>query len=96
MTELTGKAGFASPVTNRNVSKRRSAGIELIATLGLAVAFVIAATAVSIGVARAQALGAVANDDGAPLAIAVFLGLLLAGMGGVTALAARERRPRRD
>lgn len=96
MTALTGKVGFASPVTERNSSKRRSIGIELAAMLGLALAFIIAATAVSIGVARAQGLGAVAEDSGAPLALAVLLGLLLAGMGGLTALAARERGLSRD
>lgn len=92
MTELAGKVGFASPVTEGRFSKRRSAGIELIATVALAVALVVAATAVSIGVARAQTLSAVGDDDGAPLAIALFLGLLMAGMGGLTAVAAHERR----
>lgn len=92
MTELAGKVGFASPVTEGRFSKRRSAGIELIATVALAVALVVAATAVSIGVARAQTLSAVGDDDGVPLAIALFLGLLMAGMGGLTAIAAHERR----
>ncbi|HTV35529.1 MAG TPA: hypothetical protein VMF12_03785 [Xanthobacteraceae bacterium] len=96
MTELTGKVGFASPATERKFSKRRSAGIELLATVALAVSFVIAATAVSIGMARAQALGAVPHSNGTPLAIAVFLGLVLAGMGGLTALAARDQRSTRD
>ncbi len=94
MTELTGKVGFASPVIEKRFCKRRSAGIELIATVALAISLVIAATAVSIGMARAQALGAVGNDNSAPLAIALFLGLVMAGMGGLTALAARGRSPR--
>lgn len=93
MIAPTGKAGFASPVNERIISKRGSAGVELVATLGLASAFIVAATAVSIDVARAQAFEAVARDSGAPLAIAVLLGTLLAGMGGLTALAARQRRP---
>jgi hypothetical protein len=96
MTEkLAGMVGFASPVTERRFSKRRSGGIELIATVALAVSLVIAATAVSIGMARAQTLGAVGNQDGAPLAIALFLGLIMAGMGGLTAIAARARSARR-
>jgi hypothetical protein len=93
MTELTGKVGFASPVTEQKFSKRRYAGIELLATIGLAISLVIAATAVSIGMTRAQALGAVPHSDGTPLAIAVFLGLVLAGMGGLTALATRDPCP---
>jgi hypothetical protein len=96
MTELTGQVGFASPATEKKFCKRRSAGIELFATLALAVSLVIAATAVSIGMARAQALGAVSDSDGTPLALAVFLGLLMAGMGALTALAARGGRPLRD
>jgi len=96
MTELTGKVGFASPATEQTFSKRRSAGIELLATVALAVSLVIAATAVSIGMARAQAFGAVPHSDGTPFAIAVFLALALTGMGGLTAVAARCRRSARD
>ena len=96
MTELTAKVGFASPMNDKKFSKRRRAGVELIATLALAVSLLIAATAVSIGVARAQALGAVGDSDGAPFAVALFLGLVLAGMGGLTALAAREGQAPRE
>jgi hypothetical protein len=96
MPELTGKVGFASPATEQKFSKRRSAGIELFATVALAVSLAIAATAVSIGMARAQALGAVPHSNGTPFAIAVFLGLVFAAMGGLTAIAARGRRPARE
>jgi hypothetical protein len=96
MTELSGKVGFASPASERKFSRRRGAVVELMATLALAVSFVIAATAVSIGVARAQVLGAAGGDAGAPLAIAIFLGLFMAAMGGLTALAARDRPMSRD
>jgi hypothetical protein len=91
MTELTGKVGFASPIIEEKISRRR-AGVELLATLALAVSLAIAATAVSIGVARAQAFGAIEHRSGAPLVLAIGLGLLLAGLGGFTAIAARERR----
>jgi hypothetical protein len=49
MTELTGKAGFASPLAERACAKRRQAGVELAATIALAISLVIAATAISIG-----------------------------------------------
>ena len=39
MTELTGKVGFASPVIEKRFSKRR-VGIELFATVALAVSLV--------------------------------------------------------
>jgi hypothetical protein len=59
MTELTGTVGFASPITEKAFAKRRRAGVELFATLALAISLLVAATAVSIGMARAQALQAV-------------------------------------
>jgi len=90
MTELTGReVGFASPATEQKVSLRRT-GIELGATAGLAIALVIAATAVSIGMARAQAFNS-AHHGGAPLAIAaVGLSVIVAGWGGLSALVARD------
>jgi hypothetical protein len=58
MAELTGKVGFASPISEKTFTRRRNVGIELIATVALAVSLIIAATAVSIGMAHAHALGA--------------------------------------
>jgi hypothetical protein len=58
MIELPGTVGFASPISDKTFTKRRRAGVELFATLALAISLVIAATAVSIG-ARAQVLHAV-------------------------------------
>jgi hypothetical protein len=55
MTALAGKVGFASPISEKSLSRKRTVGIELIATLALAFSLVVAATAVSFGVARAQA-----------------------------------------
>lgn len=96
MTELTGKVGFASPaLIKKKFSKRRSA-IELAATVALAVSLVIAATAVSIGMAHAQALGTVSDNNGANLALVLFVGLLMASLGGLTAVAAPERRASRN
>jgi hypothetical protein len=56
MADLTGEVGFASPNSEKVLSKKRTLGVELIATLALAVSLVVAATAVSIGVARAQSV----------------------------------------
>jgi hypothetical protein len=54
MPALTGKVGFASPISEKVSSKKRTLGVELVATLALAVSLIVAATAVSFGVARAQ------------------------------------------
>jgi glycerol uptake facilitator-like aquaporin len=74
-----------------SASKHRPvASVELIATVALALLTLVAVTAVSIGIARADVFGARAHADAAPLAIALFIGLLLSAMGGLTALMAGE------
>jgi hypothetical protein len=70
---------------------RPVAVVQLIATAALAASTLIAVTAVSIGIARADVLGAHAESGSASVAIAVFVGLLLTGMGGLTALMANRR-----
>jgi hypothetical protein len=55
MTGLTGKIGFASPTSEKAFAKQRRAGVELFATVALAICLMIAATAVSIGMASAHA-----------------------------------------
>ena len=49
MAELTGSPGFAPPKSGTTLAKRRTAAIDLIATLGLTISLVVAATAVSLG-----------------------------------------------
>ena len=96
MTELTGKVGFASPVSERRLSRRRILGVELIAAVALAVCLIIAVTAVSIGMARAQAFANIGRHDRAPFAVALFFGAVMAGMGGLTAMVAGDRQTPRD
>ena len=71
---------------------RSVAVVELVTMAALALSTAVAVTAVSIGMARADVIGAVTKGDGAPLAIAVFIGLLFSGMCGLTALMARDSR----
>jgi hypothetical protein len=69
--------------------KRPAAIVELIATVALALSTVVAVTAVSIGIARADAfIGAVINS--ASLATALLIALLLVVMGGLTAVMAGD------
>jgi hypothetical protein len=96
MTELTGKVGFASPVSIKRLTPCRILGVELIATVALAVCLIIAVTAVSIGMARAQALTSVSRQDHAPFAAALFFGAVMAGVGGLTAIVAGDRDMPRD
>jgi hypothetical protein len=83
-------AGASPQATGR---KHRSIlFVELVTTAALALSTAVAVTAVSIGMARADVLGAVKHADGASVAIAVFIALLFSGMGGLTALMARGHR----
>ena len=93
MGRLTGRVGFDHPIAEKRPLKQRVVALELAATVALAVSLAIAATAVSIGMARADTL-ALTDSDGAPFAVALFLSLVIAGMGGLTAIMARERAPR--
>lgn len=70
----------------------------VITTVTLVVSIVIAATVVSIGIARADTLVPIADSSGGRFALALLLGLVIAGMGGLTAAMARSGRhqPRRD
>jgi amino acid transporter len=63
MTELTGMVGFASPISEKTLSRKRNIGVSLIATLALAASLIVAVTAVSIGVVRAQSLAGVRAAD---------------------------------
>jgi hypothetical protein len=79
MTELTGMVGFGSPTTERTSARRRRiGGIELIATLALAASLIVSATAVSIGMARAQVLPSLGGHF-MPSSVASFLSAAMAG-----------------
>jgi len=59
---------------------------ELVASLALAASTLIAATVVSIGIARADVAGNVIDNEGGLFVVALVLGLLFIGMGGLTIL----------
>ena len=79
MSELTETAGFGAPMAGKTCAKRRRLGVELFATLALAVSLLVAATAVTLGVARAQAGSPVRFGGGMPVSAAAFLGTMMAG-----------------
>jgi hypothetical protein len=76
----------------KHCAPRHVAFVELFTTAALAVSTAVAVTAVSIGIARADVIGAVAKGDSTSLAIALFIGLLFAAMGGLTAAVASDSR----
>lgn len=75
--------------------KPRSLVAGLLTTTALLIATIIAATAVSAGIARADALGALIDNEAGVFAIALLLGLLFVASCFTKALAPR-RNARRE
>jgi len=83
------RIGFAQPTGRERARTRwKSALTHLIAFAALIAAIGIAGAAVSIGMARADALATISDDPAAGLALAILLGSALAGMAIVTTAAA--------
>ncbi len=72
--------------------QRPIALVELIITAALALSTAVAVTAVSIGFARADVLGAVDGGDLLPVSIALCVGFLFAAIGAAAAMAAAVPR----
>jgi hypothetical protein len=81
-------AGFTAPANRTLGTEHRTVAIaEFIASLTLAVAtvtVVAVVSVVSVGVARADVISGVIDNEGGVFAIALLLGLFFIGMGGVT------------
>jgi len=88
-------SGFTPPPSRAlGVERRRVALAELIAIAGLALSTIVAATVVSVGIARADVIGSLVRHDSGALGVALLLGLIFVGMGGLTAAAGRKPNKR--
>jgi hypothetical protein len=99
------KAGFTPPSTRPLGRERRVAAIaELVTTLALALSTLVAATAVSIGIARADVLGGtigkIGSGEAGLIGTALLMGFVFVIMGGIAALRAPHpgaaKTPQRD
>jgi hypothetical protein len=80
-------SGFAAPTDRALGHERRHVALaSLIASAALAFATIVVATVVSVGIARADVVGNVIDNEGGLFAVALLLGLLFIGMGGLTIL----------
>ncbi len=87
MKETIHNPGFAAPADRGRGHGRRIAAVaELIATVALALSTVVAATVVSMGMARANPAGAIIENEGGVFVVALLLGVVFIGMGGLAAL----------
>jgi hypothetical protein len=79
-----GRSAIERETRQGSARQRPIALVELIITAALVLSTAVAVTAVSIGIARAEMVGAVSQGEG----ISIALGLLLIAVGGLTAMAA--------
>ena len=87
--------GFTAPNDRPLGEERRSVALaELVATAALAFATIVAATVVSVGIARADVATNVIDNEGSLFAVSLVLGLLFIGMGGLTILHLPAHRPK--
>jgi hypothetical protein len=85
MSKHIKSAGFIPPANRSLGSEHRTAAVaELVASVGLALSTLIAATVISVGIARADVAGSVIDNEGGLFVIALLLGLFFIGMGSVT------------
>jgi len=79
------RPGFKAPSGRPLGNERRSIALaELLTSIGLALSTIVAATVVSVGLARADVAGNVIDNEGSLFAVALLLGLIFIGMGGLT------------
>jgi len=97
MNKPKDKAGFTPPVAYPLGRERRTVTIaELVTTVALALSTLVAATAVTMGIARADVVGHGAGQDPGIFGTALLLGLLFVVMGCITFIApGGPRRQRR-
>jgi hypothetical protein len=87
MRSATKSAGFMLPANRTLGSEHRTVVFaELVASLALALSTLVAATVVSIGIAHADVVGNVIDNEGGLFVISLVLGLLFIGMSGLTIL----------
>lgn len=95
MRNTTEGSGFSAPIAHPLGQERRGVALaSLIASAGLAIATIVAATVVSAGIARASAVGNIIDNEGSLFALALLLGLLFIGMGGLTILTMPGDKPK--
>lgn len=87
--------GF-SPRSRKLGRERRTVTLAaLIATIGLALATLIAATVVSVGIARAGSITDVIENETGLFVLALAVGILFIAMDGLTMLLRRGQKPRK-
>ncbi|MGH6725214.1 MAG: hypothetical protein ACREB8_01545 [Pseudolabrys sp.] len=91
MRHRIASSGFKAPSERRLGNERRTVAFaELVAIAGLALSTIVAATAVSVGIARADVVGNVIDNEGSLFTVALMLGLVFIAVGGLSVLPRRR------
>jgi hypothetical protein len=95
MRKLSESSGFLPPPDRALGHESRTVALaQLLAIAALVISTVVVATVVSVGIAHANVIGGVIDNEGTLFAIALLLGLLFIGIGGFSILppGGRSRR----
>lgn len=96
MRKLIENTGFTPPSGRALGRERRTVALaELVAIVGLALSTIVAATAVTVGIAHADVAGNVIDHEGSVFTMALLLGLIFIGMGGLTVFTLPGHRPKK-
>jgi hypothetical protein len=88
--------GFTAPNRRALGNERRTVALaELVAIVALALSTIVAATVVSVGIARANVVGNVIDNEGSLFAVGLLLGLIFIAMGGLTAFTLPGYKPKK-
>jgi hypothetical protein len=85
--KFMGCPSITHDVRHMGAPRHRLLTVELIITAALALSTAVAATAVSIGIARADMIGAVTRSD-PPFAVVLLLAMTLGAIGTLSAVIA--------
>ena len=89
-------SGFTAPNGHTPGQQRRAVGFaELLTIVGLALSTIVAATVVSVGIARANVVGNVIDNEGSLFTVALLLGLIFIAMGGLSVFTLPGHKPKR-
>ena len=88
--------GFTAPNDRALGNERRTVALaELVTIVGLALSTIVAATVVSVGIARANVVGNVIDNEGSLFTVALLLGLIFIAMGGLSAFTLPGHKPKK-
>ena len=88
--------GFTPPSGRPLGTERRAVAFaELVAIVGLTLSTIVAATVVSVGIARADVASDVVGHEGSVFGVALVLGLIFAAMGGLTVFTLPTHKPKK-